>query len=79
MTVKLPLSPQLERFLAAEAARLGLLLDAYLLQIIENYASSRAADRQAPRPRRQSGLLQGKVGDAFFEPLPPEELAAWGS
>lgn len=29
------------------------------------------------RPRRKPGLLSGEVGDAFFEPLPPEELAAW--
>ena len=28
-------------------------------------------------PRRQSGRLAGRVGDAFFEPLPPEELDAW--
>lgn len=30
-----------------------------------------------PRPRRKPGLLSGKVDDAFFEPLPPDELAAW--
>jgi prevent-host-death family protein len=28
-------------------------------------------------PRRQPGRLKGKVGDAFFEPLPEEELEAW--
>jgi prevent-host-death family protein len=29
--------------------------------------------------RRQFGAFRGKlvVGDAFFEPLPPEELDAW--
>ncbi|MBS4098588.1 MAG: type II toxin-antitoxin system Phd/YefM family antitoxin [Sulfuricella sp.] len=27
--------------------------------------------------RRQPGRLAGKVGDAFFEPLPEDELAAW--
>ncbi|NEE01890.1 type II toxin-antitoxin system Phd/YefM family antitoxin [Phytoactinopolyspora halotolerans] len=26
---------------------------------------------------RQPGRLNGSVGDAFFEPLPPEELDAW--
>ncbi len=26
---------------------------------------------------RQSGQLAGKVEAAFFEPLPPEELAVW--
>jgi len=30
-----------------------------------------------PPPCREPGLLQGKVDDAFFEPLPEEELAAW--
>jgi len=32
----------------------------------------------APAPaRRQPGRLEGRVTDAFFEPLPPEELDAW--
>ena len=30
-----------------------------------------------PRPRRKPGLLSGRVDDAFFEPLPDEELEAW--
>lgn len=30
-----------------------------------------------PRPKRRPGLLQGEVGEAFFEPLPADELAAW--
>jgi|HubBroStandDraft_1064217.scaffolds.fasta_scaffold2472417_1 prevent-host-death family protein len=31
--------------------------------------------------RRKLGSLKGKllVGPEFFEPLPPEELASWGS
>jgi len=31
------------------------------------------------RPRREFGSLRGQVHvtDAFFEPLPPEELDAW--
>jgi prevent-host-death family protein len=28
-------------------------------------------------PRRQPGRLAGRVGDAFFEPLPDDELDAW--
>lgn len=28
-------------------------------------------------PPRPLGLLQGAIGDAFFEPLPEAELAAW--
>ena len=32
----------------------------------------------APPPaRRQPGRLAGRVTDAFFDPLPPEELDAW--
>ena len=32
----------------------------------------------APCPgRRQSGRLAGRLSDAFFEPLPEKELAAW--
>lgn len=27
---------------------------------------------------RVPGLAKGRVTDAFFEPLPPEELEAWG-
>jgi len=27
--------------------------------------------------RRKPGRLPGRVGDAFFEPLPSEELDAW--
>ena len=30
-----------------------------------------------PRPLRKPGLLSGQVDDAFFEPLPDEELRAW--
>jgi prevent-host-death family protein len=30
----------------------------------------------APKPRTP-GLLKGEVSDAFFEPLPEDELAAW--
>jgi prevent-host-death family protein len=28
---------------------------------------------------REPGLLKGRVEDAFFEPLPESELAAWES
>jgi prevent-host-death family protein len=35
---------------------------------------------QAARPRRQRGSLEGQVfvPDSFFEPLPDDELDAWG-
>ncbi len=29
------------------------------------------------REPRRPGLVKGRVGDAFFEPLPEEELRAW--
>ena len=34
----------------------------------------------APTPKRVFGALRGKfdIGPEFFEPLPPEELDAWG-
>lgn len=78
MTVCLRLSPQLERLLAAEAARQGLLLDTYMLRVIEDHVHARIESRE-PLQRRRPGILSGKVGDAFFEPLPPKELAAWES
>lgn len=30
-----------------------------------------------PQQPREPGLLEGSVGDAFFEPLPEEELRLW--
>lgn len=27
--------------------------------------------------QRQPGRLAGRVGEAFFEPLPPDDLAGW--
>jgi len=32
-----------------------------------------------PSPRRQLGFLQGRVDEAFFEPLPGDELERWGA
>jgi len=31
----------------------------------------------APIKKRQPGIAQGAVTDAFFEPLPDEELEGW--
>lgn len=31
-----------------------------------------------PPASRLPGLAKGRVTDAFFEPLPPDERAAWG-
>ncbi len=30
-----------------------------------------------PQPKRRPGLVKGRITDAFFEPLPEEELEAW--
>ncbi len=30
-----------------------------------------------PKQPRRPGLMTGKLGDAFFEPLPEEELKRW--
>ena len=32
-----------------------------------------------PSPRRQLGFLKGRVDEAFFDPLPDDELERWGS
>lgn len=42
-------------------------------------AAVRLVPANAPVPKRQFGALAGKlvVTPAFFEPLPPEELAVW--
>ncbi len=32
---------------------------------------------EAGTGRRRPGRLPGRLGDDFFEPLPPEELDAW--
>jgi prevent-host-death family protein len=37
---------------------------------------ARLCPLKAPAPR-QPGLLHGRLDDAFFEPLPEDELAAW--
>lgn len=37
---------------------------------------ARLVPLQAPKPR-EPGLLHGTIEEAFFEPLPPEELEAW--
>ena len=30
-----------------------------------------------PRPARTPGILEGKVEDSFFDPLPEDELEGW--
>lgn len=32
-----------------------------------------------PSPRRELGFLKGSVDEAFFHPLPDDELERWGS
>lgn len=40
------------------------------------YARLCALENPSPR---QPGLLKGEVGDAFFDPLPEDEIEAWES
>jgi hypothetical protein len=44
-----------------------------LIQIIQSLANK--VTISSPR---QPGLLKGQLGKAFFDPLPEEELSAWG-
>jgi len=41
---------------------------------------ARLAADGTPKPRRKPGRLKGKIAldESFFEPLPEEELEAWG-
>jgi antitoxin (DNA-binding transcriptional repressor) of toxin-antitoxin stability system len=41
---------------------------------------ARLAADATPKPQRKPGRLKGKIllDDTFFEPLPEEELKAWG-
>lgn len=36
-----------------------------------------ALEPEATTAERKPGLLQGQLGEAFFEPLPDAELNAW--
>lgn len=40
-------------------------------------AYARLVPLETEHPKRQPGRLKGRVGDAFFEPLPEAELGAW--
>ncbi len=46
----------------------------------DQQATVRLVRVSEPAPRRQYGALAGKVSvtPAFFEPLPDDELTAWG-
>jgi hypothetical protein len=74
MTLKLQLSTNLERRLEAEASKLGLVLEAYALALLEKQVSAEAgASRPVPvnRPRRQPGSAKGliRLMDDFDQPL----------
>jgi len=38
---------------------------------------SQQVDQNHLSTPRQAGILNGKLGEAFFEPLPEEELKVW--
>ena len=48
-----------------------------LTQIYEIIHYFRLGLNQEDKQPRTPGLLQGNLGDAFFEPLPEEELQQW--
>jgi hypothetical protein len=48
-----------------------------LTQIYELIHYFRLGLNQQNDQPRSPGLLQGSLGDAFFEPLPEEELQQW--
>ena len=47
---------------------------AELYDVIHDFRLGLSKDIAQPR---NPGLLTGKLGDAFFEPLPEEELQQW--
>jgi hypothetical protein len=53
------------------------ILEEKLTQIYELIHYFRLGLNQQNDQPRSSGLLQGSLGDAFFEPLPEEELQQW--
>jgi hypothetical protein len=63
------------------------LLSTWFLPGLESYINVQVAKTHLwallvtldPSPRRQLGFLQGRVDEAFFEPLPGEELESWGA
>ncbi|MGI0494113.1 hypothetical protein ACN4EG_20200 [Alkalinema pantanalense CENA528] len=46
-----------------------------LYELIHNFRTHLKQPKQ--HEPRQPGLLKGKLGEAFFEPLPEEELQQW--
>lgn len=47
---------------------------AEIYNIIHDFRLGLNQENQEPR---EPGLLTGKLGDAFFEPLPKDELQQW--
>ncbi|BAQ63204.1 hypothetical protein GM3708_3610 (plasmid) [Geminocystis sp. NIES-3708] len=45
-----------------------------IYEIVHYFRLGINAEKQTPRT---PGLLKGKLGEAFFEPLPEEELQQW--
>jgi hypothetical protein len=64
---------------ALNPGRLEQLNPERLKQIINSMATALLAEEATVLSPRQPGLLKGQLGDAFFEPLPEEELRAWES
>lgn len=48
-----------------------------LVEIYDLIHDFRLGLEREPSSPRTPGLLEGKLGDAFFEPLPEEEVHRW--
>lgn len=51
--------------------------DEHLADLYEVIRDFRRRVEKPTSGHRKPGLLPGKLGDAFFEPLPEEELRRW--
>jgi hypothetical protein len=52
--------------------------DEHLADLYEVIRDFRGRVERPTSGHRKPGLLPGKLGDAFFDPLPEDELRRWG-
>ncbi|MCC5616007.1 hypothetical protein LC605_13190 [Nostoc sp. CHAB 5836] len=58
-------------------AKLNFFAPTYLAELYDLIHYFRLGLSQERTQPRTPGLLKGKLGDAFFEPLPEDELQQW--
>lgn len=51
--------------------------DQEIARILPSIKLDQNVNKRSEQQQRTPGLLKGKLGDSFFEPLPEEELKAW--